>query len=111
MDRKEKAPLCEGREEGRLTKLLPRSMQSFQGELKKIRMEMGYPEEFGSRAESIFAHCGCEHAATHHDAQRSQVPRSILRWMKGGRMPKRMTLSDLLWEYESQTERFRDHID
>ena len=29
----------------------------------------------------------------------------------GGIMPKRMTLSELLREYESQTERFRDHTD
>ena len=65
MDRKEKAPLCERRKEDKLTKILPRSMQSFQGELKKIRMEMGSLDEFGSRAESIFSHGECEHAATH----------------------------------------------
>ena len=70
---------------------------------------MESPEEFGSRARSRFSHGKCEHAATHHDAQHSQMPRSIMRWMKGGRMPKRKTLSDLLQEYESQTERFRDH--
>ena len=74
-----------------------------------IRMEMGSPKEFGSRAESRFSHGECEHVATHHDAQRSQVHRSILRWMRGGRIPKRKTLSELLQEYESQTERFRDH--
>ena len=72
-------------------------------------MEMGSPKDFESRAESRFAQGECEHAATHQDAHRSQVPRSILRWMKGGIMPKRMTLSDLLHEYESQTERFIDH--
>ena len=71
MERKEKTPLCEGRKEYKLTKLLPRSVQSFQGELKKIRMEMGSPEEFGSRAKSRFSHGECEHATTHHDAQRS----------------------------------------
>ena len=78
MDRKEKAPSCEGTKEDRLTKLLPRSMHSFQGELKKIRMEMGSPKEVGSRAESRFSHCESEHATTHHDAHRSQVPISIL---------------------------------
>ena len=111
MERIEKASVCEGRKEDKLTKLLPKSMQSFQGELKKMRLEMGSPKEFGSRAESRFVHGECEHVATHHDAQCSQVPRSILRWMKGGRMPKRITLNDLLRGYESQTERFRDHTD
>ena len=76
-----------------------------------MRLEMGSPKEVESRAEYIFSHGESEHIATHHDAQRSQVPRAILRWMGGGKMPKRMTLSDLLREYESQTERFRDHID
>ena len=51
-------------------------------------MEMESPGEFGSRARSRFSHGKCENAATHHDAQRSQMPRSIMRWMKGGRLPK-----------------------
>ena len=76
-----------------------------------MRLEMGSPKEVESRAKYIFSHGECEHAATHHDAQRSQVPRSILRWMGGGKMPKRRTLSDFLQEYESQTKRFRDHTD
>ena len=74
-----------------------------------MRMEMGSPKDFGSRAESIFAHGECEHAATHHDEHHSQVPRSILRWMRGGKILKRKNLSDLLQEYESKNERFRDH--
>ena len=86
-------------------------MQSFQGEMKKMRLEMGSPKEVESRAESRFSHGECEHAAALHDAQRNQMPRSILRWMVGRKMPKRRTLSDFLQEYESQTERFRDHID
>ena len=86
-------------------------MQSFQGELKRTRLEMGSLEEVESRAESRFSHGECEHIATLHDSHHSQVPRAILRWMGGGKMPKRRTLSDLLHEYESQTERLRDHID
>ena len=72
---------------------------------------MKSPKEVYSRAESRFSHGECEHAASLHDAQCSQIPRAILRWMGGGKMPKRRTLNDLLREYESQTERFRDHID
>ena len=76
-----------------------------------MRLEMGSLKEVESRAESRFSHGECEHAAGPHDAHRSHMPRAILRWMGGGRMPKRMNLSDLLREYESQTERFRDHTD
>ena len=108
MDRKEKASVCEGRKEDRL---LPKSMKIFQGELKMMRLEMESLKEVESRAESRFTHGECEHAAALHDSQCSQVPRAILRWMGGGKMPKRRTFRDLLHEYESQTERFRDHTD
>ena len=50
MDINHKASVCEGRKEYNLTKLLPKSMQSFQGELKKIRLEVGSPKEVESRA-------------------------------------------------------------
>ena len=76
-----------------------------------MRLEMEYPKEVESRAESRFAHGEYKHAATHHGAQCNQVPKSILRWMGGGKMRKRRTLSDLLQEHESQTKRFRDHTD
>ena len=69
MDKNQKASVCEGRREDRLTKLLPKSKQSFQGELKRMRMEMGSPKEVGSRDKSRFSHDECENAATHHDAQ------------------------------------------
>ena len=111
MDISQKSLVCAERKEDKLTKLLPKSMKSFQGELKKMRLEMGSAKEVESRAESRFAHGEYEHAAALHDAHHSQVPRAILRWMGGGKMPKRRTLSDLLQEYESQTERFRDHTD
>ena len=75
-----------------------------------MRLEMGSPKEVESRAESRFSYGESEHAAMHHDAQCIQMPRSILRWMRGGKILKRRTLSDFLQEYESQTERFRDHI-
>ena len=76
-----------------------------------MRLEMGSPKEVESRAKSRFSHGECEHAAALHDAQCNQVPRAILRWMGGGKIPKRRTLSDFLHEYESQTEKFRDHTD
>ena len=109
MERNHKASVYEGRKEDKLTKLLPKYMQSFQGELKRMRLEMGSPKDFEYRTKYRFSHDECEHEATLHDAKRSQMPRAILRWMGGGKMPKRRTLSDMLQEYESQTEKFRDH--
>ena len=105
-----KTPLCGGRKEERLTKLLPKSMQSINEDLKKMTKEMESPEKFESRARSRLAHDRCEHAATPYYAQGHQMPRSIIREMEEGGMPKRETLIDFLQEYESQTERFRDHI-
>ena len=79
MDRSQESSVCAGRKEDKLANLLPKSMKSFQEELKKMRLEMGSPKEFGSRDESIFAHGECENASKHHDAQCSQVPSSISR--------------------------------
>ena len=110
MYRKEKAPLCGGRKEERLSKLLPKSMQSIKEDLKKMRREMECLEEFGSRAKSRFSHDRCEHASTHYDAQCSQMPRYTMREMKEEEMPRRETLSDFLQEYESKIDNFRDHI-
>ena len=63
MNRK-KTPLCGGRKEDRLTKLLPKSLQCINENLKKMRGEMESLEEFGSRARSRLVHDRCEHAAT-----------------------------------------------
>ena len=68
MEKIQKDLVCEGINEDKLTKLLPKSMQSFQGEMKKMRLEMGSPKEVESRDESTFAYGKCGHAATHHDA-------------------------------------------
>ena len=68
------------------------------------------PREFESKANSRFSYDECEHAARHHDAQRSPMPRFGMRNIEEEEMPKRETLSDFLQEYESQTKKFRDHI-
>ena len=82
MYRKEKTPLCGGKKEERLSKLLPKSMQTIKQDLKKMRREMESPEEFGFRAKSRFAPNECEHAATPYYAQHSQMYRSIMREME-----------------------------
>ena len=61
---KNKTPLCGGRKEERLSNLLPKSMQSINEDLKKMRGEMESPEEFGSRSRYRLAHDRCEYAAT-----------------------------------------------
>ena len=66
------------------------------------------PREFGSESKSIFSYEECEHAATHYDAQRSHMPKFAIR--ERGGMTRRETLSNFLQEYESQTQKFRDHI-
>ena len=83
VERNHKASVCVEGREYKLIKILPQFIQSFQGELKNTRLEMGSPKEDESRAESRFAHGEEKHAAAHHSAQCSQGPRSILRWRKG----------------------------
>ena len=95
MNRK-KTPLCGERKEDRLTKLLPKSMQCINEDLKNMRGEMESSKEFESRARSRLAHDRCEHAATHHDAQHSQTSRSTIKEMKEEKMPKRGTPRNFL---------------
>ena len=106
-----KTPLCGGKREDRLTNLLPKSVQCINENLKKMRGEMESPEEFRSRAKSRLVHDRCEHAATPYYAQRSQMPKVVsMRKMKEGEILEKGTLSNFLQEYESQTNKFRDHI-
>ena len=109
---KKKTPLFGGRKEEKLSKLLSQTMQSIKRDLKEMRREMcrESPREFESEANSRFSYDECEHAATHYDAQRGPMPRFGMREIDEGQMPKRETLSDFLQEYESQTQKFRDHI-
>ena len=106
----EKNLLCGGRKEKRLSKLLPKSIHSIQGYLKKMRREMESSKEFGSRTKYRFSHDRCEHAATPYYTQCIQIPRYTMGDFKEEEMPRRETLSNFLQEYESQTEKFRDHI-
>ena len=61
MYRKEKNPLCGGRNEERLSNLLPKSMQSIKEDLNKMRREMESPREFGSESNSIFSNAQIFH--------------------------------------------------
>ena len=62
------------------------------------------------RESSSFSYYGCEHSATQSYQQRSTMPMFIAREMEEGDVPKEETLGDYLQEYESQTHRFRYHV-
>ena len=64
-----KTPLCGEKKEDKLTKLLPRSVQSIHEDFKKIRREIciGSPRGFETESNSIFSYKECENAATPYD--------------------------------------------
>ena len=109
---KNKAPFFGGRKEEKLPKFLSQTLQSIHEELKKMRREMYIesPRGFESESNSKFSYDECEHAATRYDAQHSHMPIFPMRDIEEEEMPKRVTLSDFLQEYESQTQNFRGHI-
>ena len=53
---------------------------------------------------------GCEHSATPSDLKHSTRPMFISSGMEEGNVPKKETLGDYLQEYESQSKRFKDHL-
>ena len=60
--------------------------------------------------EPELVHDRSEHATTPYYAQCSQIPRFSVREMKEEEMSEKGTLSNFMQEYESQTEKFGDHI-
>ena len=68
------------------------------------------PRGFETESNSRFSYGECEHAATPYDVQRSHMASFSITERNQEGMPKRGTLSGFLHEYESQTQKFRDHI-
>ena len=64
-----------------------------------------------SVASPIYSHDGCENSATHADPQRILLPTFTARRMEEEDAPREETLSDYLQEYESQSWRFKKHLD
>ena len=93
-----------------LTKLLYKFVQMIHEEFKEIRRKYGEsPRGFYSKANSRSEEC--EHATTHPNTQHSHMPRIAGREMeREEEVARRETLSDFLKEYESQTQKFRDHL-
>ena len=98
--------------EYKLTKLLPRSLLSIHEEFEEIRREIctESPRGFEIKSNSRFSCRGCEHAATPYDIQHSHMANLAMREEGEEDMPKKGTLRGFLHEYESQTQRFRDHV-
>ena len=95
----------------KLTKLLPKYVYMIHEEFKEIRRNMygESPRGIDSKAKSRFEEC--EHAATHPNTQRSHMPMIAGREMEiREEVVGRETLSDFLKEYESQTQKFKDHL-
>ena len=106
---KRETPFPGGEKGDRLTKLLPKCVQNIHEDLQEIRREMygESPRDFESKENSRLSNEECEKAATHHNTQRSHMPRISMREMEREEQVARSeTLSDFLKEYESQTQKF-----
>ena len=57
-----------------------------------------------------FSYREYEHVATPYKVQHIHMARFSMRREEEGGMPKKGTLRGFLHEYESQTQKFRDHI-
>ena len=109
---KDKTLAFRGRNEEKLSKLLFQTMQSIHEDIKKMRREMckESPRGFEYEENHRFLHDGCENSATQFDPQRSFMPIFTAREMEEEDAPKEETLSDYLQEYESQSWRFKEHL-
>ena len=107
-----KTLLCGEKREYKITKPLPRSVESTHEEFERIGREIctGSRRGFETESNSRFCYRECEHVATPYDVQRSHMARFSMRGEEEGGMPKGGTLSGFFLEYESQTRGFRDHI-
>ena len=103
-----KTPLCGEKKEDKHSW---RFVQSIHEEFEKKRREIctGSSRGFETESNSIFSDRECEHAATPYEVKRSHMAKFSIRGKEEGGMPKRGTLSGFLHEYESQTQKFRDH--
>ena len=88
-------------------------MKNIKEDLKEMKGERRkeIPREFENVASPIYSHDGCGHSATHADPQHSLFPTFIARNMEEENTPREETLCDYLQEYESQSWRFKEHLD
>ena len=88
-------------------------MKNIKEYLKEMKREecRKIPRGFEGKASPSYSYDGCEHSFTHVNPQRSLFPTFTARRMEEEGAPREETLSDYLQEYESQSWRFKKHLD
>ena len=96
----------------KLSKLLLQTLHGISKYIKEMRREKhGDPStRFGNQQSSSSSYYGCEYSATQSDLKRPTSHMFMTNEMEKGDVPKRETLGDYLQEYESQSKRFKDHL-
>lgn len=87
-------------------------MQGINKYIKVMRMERcrDSPRGIVHKGSSGFSHYGCENSATPSYLQHGTMPTFLARGKEEGDTPKEETLGDYLQEYESQSRRFKEHL-
>ena len=106
---KNKPLLSEGKN---FSKLLLQTLHGIKKDIKEMRREKhGDPSTRSIHEErSSSSYYGCEHSATSSHLQCSTNHMFMTKKMEKGYVPRKETLGDYLQEYESQSKRFKDHL-
>ena len=106
-------PLFGEMKEERVSLLLFQAMKNVKEDLKEMKGEKcrKFLRGFEREASPSYSHYGCEHSVTHVDPQHILFPTFTARRMEEGDAPREETLSVYLQEYESQSLRFKEHLD
>ena len=88
-------------------------MKNIKEDLKEMKGERcrKFPRGFEREASPRYSHDGCGNSATHADLECSLLPTFTTIRMEEEDAPREDTLSDYLQEYESQSWRFKEHLD
>ena len=108
---KSMTPLFGGMKEERVSLLFFQAMKNIKEDLKEMKGEECRRFMRGFEAIPRYSHDGCEHSSTHAEPQHSLLPTFTTRRMEEEYAPREETLSDYLQEYESQSWRFKEHLE
>ena len=102
-----------GMTEEEVSLLLFQTLEGIIEDLKEKGREnsRNFQRGFMDKSSPSCDHVGCENLATHADPQCSTFPTSNAGRMEEEESPREETLSDFLWEYESQSWRFEVHLE
>ena len=91
------------------SKFLLQTLQCISKDIKEMRREKHGDPSTRFVHEEISSY-GCDHSATPSNLQSFTRPMVIISEKEKGDVPKKETLGDYLQEYESQSKRFKDHL-